>query len=53
MFYHQKDQSNQLLEVISSKIVTRAKQIIAEEILSESNEKVLIDSNHCFFFLSL
>lgn len=39
-YYHQKDQFSHLLEVVSSEIVRRAKQIIGEDISSTTNERV-------------
>ncbi|CAF3984528.1 unnamed protein product, partial [Rotaria sordida] len=36
-YYHQKDKFSQLLEVVSSEIVIRAKQIIANNISSQTN----------------
>jgi hypothetical protein len=36
-YYHQKDKFSQLLEVLSTEIATRAKQIITTDISSESN----------------
>jgi hypothetical protein len=35
-YYHQKDKFSQLLEVLSSEIVNRAKQIITKDISSET-----------------
>jgi hypothetical protein len=45
-YYHQKDKFSQLLEVLSSEIVTRAKQIIATDISAQTN-------NVCVVSLSL
>jgi hypothetical protein len=41
-YYHQKDKFSQLLEVLSSEIATRAKQIITTDISSESDNVCLV-----------
>ncbi len=41
-YYHQKDKFSQILEVLSSEIVTRAKQIITQDISAQTNNVCLV-----------